>query len=66
MRALVDVGRFIALANTLKKPKDRADFLDGFIAGIAGEAWNDGNPVFSEGQSLGITAIGSARANRVA
>ena len=66
MRALIDVGTFTALVSTLHRPKDRAEFMDGFLAGIAGQAWNDGTPVFSEAQALGIMAIGEARKRGVA
>jgi len=66
MRALIDVPQFIALASTLRSPKDRAEFVAGFIAGVSAEAWNDDTPIFSDAQALGITALGEARKRGVA
>lgn len=61
MRALVDVGEFSTMASALRSNRDRAEFLTGFLSGVAGKSWDDGTRIFSDAQALGIAAIGEAR-----
>ena len=64
--ALLDIGKFLALANGRSKAKDRLDFMEGVLSGLSAASWQDGTPAFNDGQAAGIAALGEARKRGVA